>query len=228
MLLSQQHRQRALELLAQFLDLGPWAVNHALSVGIFPYVLKLLQSPASELRLVLVFIWAKILVLDKVCFSFHVFTHQSCQFDLVKDNGQHYFINVLSNSSVPVSQRQQAAFILSVICHNCRPGQTACLNGKLLKNCLSNLNHPDALLRRFPPSSSAHWLGGSSYVSQNFGKTMRLPRKKPFKKLHMSSFVGCLQILSLKSGQLLFMHWGPSLQRDLLLQKISRGGQSLN
>lgn len=65
-LLSQQHRQRALELLAKFLDLGSWAVNQALSVGIFPYVLKLLQSPATELREVLVFIWAKILALDKV------------------------------------------------------------------------------------------------------------------------------------------------------------------
>lgn len=44
MLLSQTHRLRALVLLARFLDLGPWAVNLALSVGIFPYVLKLLQS----------------------------------------------------------------------------------------------------------------------------------------------------------------------------------------
>ena len=39
-LLSQVHRLRALELLGRFLDLGPWAVNLALSVGIFPYVLN--------------------------------------------------------------------------------------------------------------------------------------------------------------------------------------------
>ena len=43
-LLSQAHRVRALCLLARFLDMGSWAVNHALSVGIFPYVLKLLQA----------------------------------------------------------------------------------------------------------------------------------------------------------------------------------------
>ena len=42
-LLSQAHRLKALDLLGQFLDLGPWAVNLALSVGIFPYVLRLLQ-----------------------------------------------------------------------------------------------------------------------------------------------------------------------------------------
>lgn len=65
-LLSQVHRMRALELLARFLDLGPWAVNLALSVGIFPYVLKLLQSAAKELRPLLVFIWAKILAVDTV------------------------------------------------------------------------------------------------------------------------------------------------------------------
>ena len=35
-------------------------MNLALSVGIFPYVLKLLQSSARELRPLLVFIWAKV------------------------------------------------------------------------------------------------------------------------------------------------------------------------
>lgn len=65
-LLSQVHRTRALELLGRFLDLGPWAVNLALSVGIFPYVLKLLQSSAVELRPFLVFIWVKILAVDCV------------------------------------------------------------------------------------------------------------------------------------------------------------------
>jgi regulator-associated protein of mTOR len=38
----------------------------ALSVGIFPYVLKLLQSSARELRPLLVFIWAKVLAVDQV------------------------------------------------------------------------------------------------------------------------------------------------------------------
>eukprot|EP00058_Branchiostoma_floridae_P018111 XP_002603600.1 hypothetical protein BRAFLDRAFT_126916 [Branchiostoma floridae] len=87
-LLSQVHRLRALDLLGRFLDLGPWAVSlaehrtmaafvlavivndytngQALSVGIFPYVLKLLQSSARELRPLLVFIWAKILAVDSI------------------------------------------------------------------------------------------------------------------------------------------------------------------
>lgn len=65
MLLSQVHRLRALRLLGNFLDMGPWAVDLALSVGIFPYVLKLLQTTATDLRETLIFIWTKILALDR-------------------------------------------------------------------------------------------------------------------------------------------------------------------
>lgn len=66
-LLSQQHRVRALILLGKFLDMGPWAVNLALSIGIFPYVLKLLQSAANELKPVMVFIWTRVLAVDITC-----------------------------------------------------------------------------------------------------------------------------------------------------------------
>ena len=38
----------------------------ALSVGIFPYILKLLASKLRELQPILVFIWAKILAVDPV------------------------------------------------------------------------------------------------------------------------------------------------------------------
>ena len=64
--------------------MGPWAVDLALSVGIFPYVLKLLQTTAPDLRQILVFIWTKILALDR-----------SCQLDLVKDSGHVYFVRFL-------------------------------------------------------------------------------------------------------------------------------------
>lgn len=80
--MSQAHRLQALELLGRYLDMGPEAVYavsvtiatvtivislfQALSVGIFPYVLKLLASKLRELQPILVFIWAKILAVDKV------------------------------------------------------------------------------------------------------------------------------------------------------------------
>ena len=63
-LLSQQLRVRALDLLNRFMALGPWAVDRALAVGIFPYVFKLLGSPAAELQELLVSLWSKLLAVD--------------------------------------------------------------------------------------------------------------------------------------------------------------------
>lgn len=144
-LLSQAHRLRALILLSQFVDLGPWAVNMALSIGIFPYVQKLLQSPAAELKPVLIFIWARILAVDK-----------SCQMDLLKENGYNYFAQILA--PYPVSgqplvipnaneHRAMCAFILAMLCRNFRAGQTACLSYQVFDHCLTRLQEDDWLLR---------------------------------------------------------------------------------
>uniref|UniRef100_A0A7S2SLK4 Raptor N-terminal CASPase-like domain-containing protein n=1 Tax=Mucochytrium quahogii TaxID=96639 RepID=A0A7S2SLK4_9STRA len=160
-LLSSFHRQRALELLARFLNLGPWAVSLALSVGIFPYVNKLLLSPDEKIRPVLLHIWSKILALDS-----------SCQGDVIKEvnnqyqgsagqggrgssrnvneGGHHYFINQLRWLEIPphpeeLSHSQQlrlaedvnnsvrATFILSVIVNGHAVGQQLCLHSGLVQ-----------------------------------------------------------------------------------------------
>ncbi|KAK4342647.1 hypothetical protein RND71_038463 [Anisodus tanguticus] len=127
-LLSHCHRFRALVLLGRFLDMGPWAVDLALSVGIFPYVLKLLQTTTPELRQILVFIWTKILALDK-----------SCQVDLVKDGGHTYFIRFLDSVEAYPEQRAMAAFVLAVIVDGHRRGQEACTEAGLIHVCLKHL-----------------------------------------------------------------------------------------
>ncbi|KAF2675570.1 hypothetical protein BT63DRAFT_420766 [Microthyrium microscopicum] len=131
-LLSQVHRLRALILLSKFLDLGPWAVNLALSIGIFPYVLKLLQSQAMELKPVMVFIWARILAVDP-----------TCQQDLLKDNGYQYFVHILNPAGsgiqgvVNVSEhRAMCAFIVAMFCRNFHQAQNVCLSEDLIKSCL--------------------------------------------------------------------------------------------
>ncbi|KFK24674.1 hypothetical protein AALP_AA8G010200 [Arabis alpina] len=138
-LLSQCHRFRALVLLGRFLDMGPWAVDLALSVGIFPYVVKLLQTTTIELRQILVFIWTKILAFDK-----------SCQVDLVKDKGHEYFINFLDSSDAFPEQRAMAAFVLAVIVDGYKQGQESCLEANLIGVCLGHLEAcdppPDPLL----------------------------------------------------------------------------------
>ena len=143
-LLSQVHRLRALVLLSRFLDLGPWAVNLALSIGIFPYVLKLLQSAASELKPVMVFIWARILAVD-----------QSCQGDLLKDSGYQYFIQILSpNSGIPIQnaseQRAMCAFIIAMFCKRFHQGQVVCMDPVVMTSCLTHLDDSEhALLRQW-------------------------------------------------------------------------------
>jgi regulator-associated protein of mTOR len=137
-LLSQVHRLRALDLLSQFLDLGPWAVHLSLSVGIFPYVLKLLQSLANELRPNLVQIWARIMAVES-----------SCQVDLVKDGGHKYFIALLSESSVLAHHKALAASVLAMIVRNYPVGQEAAFQGNLIAICLEQLTDSNYLLRRW-------------------------------------------------------------------------------
>lgn len=143
-LLSQSHRLRALVLLGRFLDLGPWAVELSLSVGIFPYVLKLLQTTALDLRQILVFIWTKIMALDK-----------TCQVDLIKDNGHLYFIKYLdaTDASSSPETRAMAAFILAALCDGHAKGQLVCAGANLLGVCLTHLaqalaqNGPEQLIK---------------------------------------------------------------------------------
>ncbi|KAI0188031.1 WD repeat domain-containing protein mip1 [Xylaria flabelliformis] len=143
-LLSQQHRVRALILLGRFLDLGPWAVQLALSIGIFPYVLKLLQSAASELKPVMVFIWTRVLAVDI-----------TCQPDLIKDSGYNYFAAILKPSeALPVSNidehKAMCAFVLAMLCKGYKPGQVVCNQTDVMTYCLTHLNNGEnSLLRQW-------------------------------------------------------------------------------
>lgn len=141
-LLSQVHRLRALVLLSRFFDLGPWAVNLALTIGIFPYVLKLLQSAAWELKPVMIFIWARILAVDG-----------ACQADLLKDNGYQYFLTMLNpQSGLPVGNasehRAMSAFIVAMFCKDFRQGQVVCLTPDLINICIAHLRDAENPLLR--------------------------------------------------------------------------------
>lgn len=131
-LLSQTHRLRALKLLRRYLLLGKSAVNLALLVGIFPYTLKLLQSPAADIRQVLVNIWASIIGFDP-----------SCRQELVRDKSQSYFIQFLLAPDALPLQRVTAAFVLAEICNDFRDGQQTCLQQGLHRSCTSLLNQKE-------------------------------------------------------------------------------------
>nr|XP_015211492.1 PREDICTED: regulatory-associated protein of mTOR [Lepisosteus oculatus] len=122
-LLSQVHRLRALDLLGRFLDLGPWAVSLILSSS-FPFLSFLSSLYPTGIS-------------------------QSCQADLVKDNGHKYFLSVLADPYMPAEHRTMAAFILAVIVNSYNTGQEACLQGNLIAICLEQLSDPHPLLRQW-------------------------------------------------------------------------------
>lgn len=162
-LLSQPHRLRALILLSQFVDLGPWAVHLALQIGIFPYISKLLQAAGQELRPVLIFIWARILAVDP-----------SCQVDLLGNMGYKYFANVLASPEIPLlsasatlgggagsnggngavvpnhaEHKAMCAFVLASIARGHRRGQTAVLGERVFHTCVMLLDDEDFLVRQW-------------------------------------------------------------------------------
>ncbi|KAL4421494.1 hypothetical protein ABPG75_010785 [Micractinium tetrahymenae] len=157
-LLSQVHRLRALVLLGRFLDMGAWAVDLALSVGIFPYVLKLLQTTATDLRQTLVLIWAKIMAWD---------TNSQVQSDLVKDGGHLYFIKHLESRDRGVSpeSRAQAAFVLAAICNQHPKGQLLCAQAGLLQVSMGQLPAALAVLATAVDADLASSAPGSSAKS---------------------------------------------------------------
>lgn len=151
-LLSQTHRLRALLLLKRYLALGPHAVQLALLVGIYPYILKLLTNPSSDIKDVLVCIWASIIGFDV-----------NLRSDLTKDKTLLFFINYLAvtkptsatltltptlssatnNASVPY--RCLAAFVLAEVCNGNQEARATCLQQGLQRSCSQALTCEDAL-----------------------------------------------------------------------------------
>lgn len=178
-LLSQVHRLRALCLLGRFLDLGPWAVMLALKIGIFPYVLKLLQSAAPDLKPVLIYIWTRILAVDP-----------KCQTDLIRDNGYKYFLTTIQpDADLPVTNAQEhramALFIVSIFCHNYFSAQQVCLSEELFQACILHLADPDnPLLRQWAclcisvlwrEYGEAKWMGIRANVHQHLAQMVLDP-----------------------------------------------------
>ncbi|KAI0770609.1 raptor N-terminal caspase like domain-containing protein [Fomes fomentarius] len=145
-LLSQPHRLRALILLSQFIDLGLWAVHLALTIGIFPYITRLLQAAGQDLKPVLIFIWAQISAIDP-----------SCQVDLYNNQGYKYFASTLAGQDAPrqgvflngSEHKAMCAFILSIIARDYAHGQNACWREHVFDSCFDHLDEGDFLLQQW-------------------------------------------------------------------------------
>lgn len=160
-LLSQAHRLRALHLLSNFLDLGPWAVYLALSVGMFPYIQKLLQSPSLDLKPILIFIWTRIMSVD----------YQNAQQELIKDRGYNYFTQMLvfqprpsqshiqgnplviespavNNNVTFADQKAMSAFVLAMFVRDHKQGQKLAFSIDVVKICIGYIETSESPLLR--------------------------------------------------------------------------------
>ena len=118
-------------------------MNLVLTIGIFPYISKLLQAAGQDLRPVLIFIWARILAVDP-----------TVQTDLFNTQGYRYFANVLglrNEDVLPNSSEHKAmcSFILGAISRDFYQGQSACWSERVFDNCYERLDEADFLLRQW-------------------------------------------------------------------------------
>eukprot|EP00177_Eucheuma_denticulatum_P001862 GFKZ01003328.1.p1 GENE.GFKZ01003328.1~~GFKZ01003328.1.p1 ORF type:complete len:1806 (-),score=168.39 GFKZ01003328.1:2028-7445(-) len=139
-LLSPHYRVKVLPLFSKYMQTGPVAVDLVLSVGMFPYVQKLLESQSIELRPDLVFIWSKILALDN-----------TCRTDLVKEKGEIFFVRFLEQQHLLGTRANPvyvavALFVLSVVANGYAD---RCVEVGTLEACLRHINHEDQFVRRW-------------------------------------------------------------------------------
>ena len=162
-LLSPIHRLRALEVFKQFLDLGVWAVNLSLAVGVFHYVLRLLQRASGPSASILIFIWTKIIAAD-----------HSLQEDLLKVDAHLFFIKVLKSSEYDINDRIRAAFVLSIIMDEYPPGQAALLKADLISICSSILTHSNDKLRKWAVICIGKVCENNVTIKQNLVKSYKI------------------------------------------------------
>ncbi|KAJ2480205.1 Target of rapamycin complex 1 subunit kog1, partial [Coemansia sp. RSA 2320] len=143
-LLSNHYRLRALILLYRFMNLGPWAVDLAMAVGIHPYMSKLLGSTTMEIREILILVWARLSAVD-----------MALQPELLKSDGFEYFVTYLANNihmqTEAVSEKVRlsdtvsaaSAFTLAMLCRDTAAAQQACFDERVLDYFLVYLQRPD-------------------------------------------------------------------------------------
>ena len=152
LLIQPKYRQKGLQLLSRFLQIGRKAVEQALSIGVFPYILTYLNpgpknsGPKNSAFLPeLVLIWGKILAFDP-----------KCKTDLAKISAHNHFVNFLSpahDCSAAAPKRSGvhlavALFIVSIF--GTHPNYAyECQRYGICDVCLGRLNHDDPLVRRW-------------------------------------------------------------------------------
>ncbi len=149
LLIQPNYRQKGLQLLSRFLQIGRKAVEQALSIGVFPYILSYLKPGTSKLDNSkflpeLVLIWGKILAFDP-----------KCKLDLAKISAHNHFVNFLApahdiDKTAPRSGVHLAVGLFIVSIFGTHPTYAnECQDFGICEVCLLHISHPDPLVRRW-------------------------------------------------------------------------------
>ena len=140
LLLSPSHRRRALLLLARFLSRSTAAVQHVLDVGIFPYVLKLLEGGGGEVREVLCYVWVKLIGSDS-----------SVADELLSGGGWRYFLEGVMAAGTAVSERQRSMclYVLAQLVAHKADAQSVVFSPQLCTALTSYFDSDNAALRKW-------------------------------------------------------------------------------
>ena len=141
LLLAPSHRRRALLLLARFLSRQPISgVQSVLDVGIFPYVLKLLEGGSNEIREVLCFIWVKIISGD----------NSVCD-ELLQGGGWKYFMEgcMATGNNISERQRSMCLYVLAQLLTHKSEAQSVLSSPQLLSVVCGYFDSDNAMLRKW-------------------------------------------------------------------------------
>lgn len=177
--------------LCRYLSLGLDAVKTALILGIYPYIVKLLQTPTEEVKSLLVSIWAAILAFDSTCKnelirekSIYIFIHTMTQANLPNHThtpASHTPASLYAASpchSQSVCMKTLACFVCAEVCSASKEGQQACIQLSLHRALIG------ALQSVYVPSPSPSPTPG---VSGGQGYTVHTPSPPPIPNAYASS-----------------------------------------
>ncbi|CAJ0585911.1 unnamed protein product, partial [Mesorhabditis spiculigera] len=120
-LFNMEQRADALELLSRFLDLGSHAIEHSLSVGIFSFIVALLQTTQRDLKPWLAFTWAKILAVEREINEelYIEIDNKDQEIGFYRPEGKDlrilYFIQILNDPSIGARQKVVVSYILAML-----------------------------------------------------------------------------------------------------------------
>lgn len=118
-ILSQAHRQPALELLLRLFKESSLFIEESMHLGVFPYLLKVVHTCSVETKVIIAQLLIPILQ-----------AHPEAKADLLRERTQSCFLKLIYESS-SVEDILPLVRLISILCKDCPAAADACIDSKL-------------------------------------------------------------------------------------------------